>query len=202
MYSKRFRNTYNTLAAAAICLLVYDTNLLFDVGFQLSFTAVTGIVYLQPKIYEMLSFEWKVSDYFWQITSVGIAAQIATFPVGLYYFHHFPLNFLLTGLFVVPFAFLILSMGIALFIANYISTTIAGIIGYILYWTIWINNSLIHFVYLLPTSQFGELYIGVFGLALIYILLFLFDRYLTSAKSKYLILMLNIILVTLITSFI
>jgi competence protein ComEC len=128
LYSRRFRNTYNTLAAAALMLLIYDPYLLFDVGFQLSFTAVTGIVYLHPRIYKLLYFKWKVPDYFWQITSVGIAAQLATFPIGLYYFHHLPINFMLTGLFVVPFAFLILTLGIALFVTQLISSSLASLL--------------------------------------------------------------------------
>lgn len=196
-YSRRFRNTYNTLAAAAILLLIYDPFLLYDVGFQLSFTAVTGIVYLQPRIYKLLYFKWQLPDYFWQITSVGIAAQLATFPIGLYYFHHLPINFILTGLFVVPFAFLILTLGISLFVVQLASNILAGIVGAVLYAIIWANNALIHLVFSLPTNDFGYIVLSGFGLGCIYILYLLLDQYLKTAKSAFFMLSLGLIIVAL-----
>ena len=186
LYSRRFRNTYNTLAAAALMLLIYDPYLLFDVGFQLSFTAVTGIVYLHPRIYKLLYFKWKVPDYFWQITSVGIAAQLATFPIGLYYFHHLPINFMLTGLFVVPFAFLILTLGIALFVTQLISSSLASLLGVLLYATIWINNALIHLVFSLPTNDIGHFVISGLGLVCIYCIYLFIDQYLKTTRSVFL----------------
>lgn len=186
LYSRRFRNTYNTLAAAALLLLLYDPYLLYDVGFQLSFTAVTGIVYLHPRIYTLFDFKWKVPDYLWQITSVGIAAQLATFPIGLYYFHHLPINFMLTGLFVVPFAFLILSLGIALFVVQVASSTLASVVGFVLYAAIWINNALIHLVFSLPTNDFGHFVLSGLGLVGIYGLYLLLDQYLKTSRSAYL----------------
>lgn len=45
---------YNTWAAAAFCMLVYDPFYLFDVGFQLSFMAVFFILYLQPRFYQLI----------------------------------------------------------------------------------------------------------------------------------------------------
>lgn len=186
LYSRRFRNTYNTLAAAAFLLLLYDPYLLYDVGFQLSFTAVTGIVYLHPRIYKLLYFKWKVPDYFWQITSVGIAAQLATFPIGLYYFHHLPINFMLTGLFVVPFAFLILSLGITLFVVHALSSSLASMIGVLLYTAIWINNALIHLVFSLPTNDYGTFALSGIGLMCIYGLYLLLDQYLKTTRPAFL----------------
>ena len=191
-YIRRFRNTYNTLAAAAMLLLLYDPYLIYDVGFQLSFAAVTGIVYLQPRLYELLYFKWLIPDYLWQITSVGIAAQLATFPIGLYYFHHLPINFILTGLFVVPFAFIILSLGISLFVTQAISSTLASIVGLLLYSAIWINNSLIHLVFSLPTNDFGHIVIGGLGVAFIYSVFFLADQYLKPTKSIFVFISLGI----------
>ena len=42
---------YNTLAGSAFFLLCIQPYMLFEVGFQLSYLAVTGIIYFQAKIY-------------------------------------------------------------------------------------------------------------------------------------------------------
>ena len=110
----RGTNIYNTLAASAFLLLLYNPYLIMSVGFQLSYLAVLGIVYLQRPIYNL----WETSSWFWdkvwQITCVSIAAQIATFSLGLLYFHQFPLYFLFSNLFVIPGSFIILVLGIIL----------------------------------------------------------------------------------------
>ena len=177
IYLRWTTNIYNTLSAAAFCLLVNNPNLLFDVGFQLSFTAVAGIVYLQPKIYPWFSFDFKPVDYLWKLSSVGIAAQIATFPIGLYYFHHLPIYFIITGVFVVPFAYMILTTGIILFVLNYVSAFLATWVGYFLYFLIWTNNSLIHLVSEIPGQHIGDIFITSLGIGALYLILYVMDRY-------------------------
>ncbi|ALW86510.1 hypothetical protein AUC43_16315 [Hymenobacter sedentarius] len=115
---------FNTLAVAAFALLIYNPFLVADVGFQLSFLAVLSIVYLQPRIVRWLDVEayfyarrrpwqpkalqlgWRASGWFldkvWQATALSLAAQVATFGLGLYYFHQFPISFLFSNLVAVP----------------------------------------------------------------------------------------------------
>ncbi|GAA4381986.1 ComEC/Rec2 family competence protein [Hymenobacter koreensis] len=132
----RQSNMYNTLAVAAFCLLLYDPYLIVDVGFQLSFLAVLSIVYLQPRISAWLDFqEWAAKkrrpwhprwrqkaltwsawglEGVWQAVALSLAAQVATFPLGLFYFHQFPLNFLLSNLVAVPISSVALYVGLFL----------------------------------------------------------------------------------------
>ncbi len=111
----RHKNVYNTLAASAILMLLFDPYVLFGAGFQLSYTAVLGIISLQKPISNLLYFRYKLTNSIWSITSVSIAAQLGTFPVLLYYFHQFPLYSLLTNLIVIPLSSLIIYAGILLF---------------------------------------------------------------------------------------
>lgn len=134
----RQTNMFNTLAVAAFCLLCHDPYLLCDVGFQLSFLAVISIVYLQPRIVAWVDVRgyflakqrpwqppitqrfWKatsvVLDKTWQATALSLAAQVATFPLGLYYFHQFPLSFLLSNLVAVPISSLAVYVGLGLLV--------------------------------------------------------------------------------------
>ncbi len=92
----------NTLVASAFCLLVYNPNFLWDVGFQLSYTAVASIVLFMQPIYRSLYLENPLLRKLWQLNAVTLAAQILTLPLVLYYFHQFPNLFLFTNFVAVP----------------------------------------------------------------------------------------------------
>jgi competence protein ComEC len=98
----RKSNIYNTLAASAFCLLVYDPNMLWDVGFQLSYAAVLSIVIFMKPIYRQVYCENKLLNMIWELNSITLAAQILTLPLILFYFHQFPNLFLFTNFIAVP----------------------------------------------------------------------------------------------------
>lgn len=110
---ERETSIYQSILVSAFILIIINPLVIFKVGFQLSYLAVLGIVYLQPKIYNLWYIKYKFLDYLWKITSVSIAAQIATFPMGLYYFHQFPNYFFISNLIVIPLAGAILGVGLA-----------------------------------------------------------------------------------------
>jgi competence protein ComEC len=96
----RTTNSYNTLTFSAFLICVFDPLCLFDAGFQLSYAAVLSILFFQPYIYRLLSFERWLPDAIWSLTAVSLAANIGTFPISIYIFHQFPTYFLLTNLLV------------------------------------------------------------------------------------------------------
>lgn len=110
---ERDTTVYQSILVSAFLLILIEPFIIFQVGFQLSYLAVLGIVYLQPRIENLIYIKNKLLFKAWQISAVSIAAQIATFPLGLYYFHQFPNFFLLSNLLVIPLAFFILIIGIA-----------------------------------------------------------------------------------------
>ena len=90
---------YNTLAAAAFCMLVYNPFSLFDIGFQLSFTAVFFILYLQPRFYRLIELRNPIFKSIWGILTVTVAAQIGTVFLSCFYFGQSSSVFLFTNLF-------------------------------------------------------------------------------------------------------
>lgn len=104
----RKTSVYNTLALSAFLLLTYNSFWLWDVGFQLSYTAVLSIVTFYRPIYNWFYFPNKTLDFIWKTMAVSIAAQIFTTPISLYHFHQFPVLFLLTNVVAVPLSGLIL----------------------------------------------------------------------------------------------
>lgn len=98
----RRTNIYNTLAASAFCLLVYNPYFLWDVGFQLSYAAVIGIVLFMKPIYQLCYFSNKILNSIWQLNAVTLSAQILTLPMIIFYFHQFPNLFVFTNFIAVP----------------------------------------------------------------------------------------------------
>lgn len=152
-------NIYNTLAASAFVLLLYNPYLIMSVGFQLSYLAVIGIVYLQKPIYNLWELENRMWDWVWQITCVSIAAQVATFSLGLLYFHQFPVYFLISNLFVIPLSTCILVLGI-LVLAVSIFSPLAILVGKTLTWIIYFLNWTVLTTERLPFSLIGNIYIS------------------------------------------
>ncbi|MGY3090344.1 competence protein ComEC [Hymenobacter sp. UYAg731] len=127
---------FNTLGVAAFGLLMWNPFLVADVGFQLSFLAVLSIVYVQPRIARWLDIKayfyarrrpwqpkavqwaWRATgwslDKVWQAVALSLAAQVATFGLGLYYFHQFPFSFLFSNLVAVPISSGAVYVGLAL----------------------------------------------------------------------------------------
>ncbi len=111
-------NIYNSMAASAFVLLLYRTSFLFDVGFQLSYLALLGIVSLHQAIYGALYVKPKLLQAAWKLTAMGVAAQIGTFPLSIFYFHQFPVYFWLSGVFVVILAYLMMFGAVGLILLS------------------------------------------------------------------------------------
>lgn len=167
--SKRSTNIYNTLAASAFVLLLYDPMLILSVGFQLSFLAVFGIVYVQPKIYKLISVENWLLEKAWSLTTVAVAVQVATFPLGLFYFHQFPSYFFLSNLVAIPAAFLILVVGISLLAMSWWSL-IADFLGDVLEGVVFSLNFVISTLEKLPFNRISDVHIDAYQMWSVYLL--------------------------------
>ena len=112
MYLRRSTNIFHTLLVSMLLILLFQPSFLFDVGFQLSYVALFFILWLQPILAEIWKPKNKVANYFWEILTVSIAAQIGALPLSIYYFHQFPGLFFVTNLVVIPFISLIMGLGV------------------------------------------------------------------------------------------
>lgn len=112
----RERMSVNTLAFAAIVILVCSPSSLFDVGFQMSFMAVLSILVWMPLFDRAFPQEFLMSHpvvkWCWGLVSVSCAAQIGVAPLIAYYFGRFSTYFLLTNMVVVPLTTLILYLSL------------------------------------------------------------------------------------------
>ena len=177
----RQTNIYNTLAASAFLLLLINPNNLFEVGFQLSYTAVFGIVFLQPRLEQLVNIKYKFPLYFWKLLTVSVAAQIATFPVSVFYFNQFPVYFWISNLFVIPAVIFLIPSGMALLIFHRIPV-LSEIISTLIDKTVGLVYDALQFIENLPHSiiEFSLLPAELIFLAGSMLALFVF----ISSKSR------------------
>ncbi len=148
----------NSLAASALLLLCINPNFLFQLGFQLSYLAVAGIVIFQPFIAEMWQPSFRFLQWIRDLLSVSVAAQVVTLPLTLLYFHQFPVYFFITNLVIIPAAFIILLTGLTTLLSYFIHPLLFHYLGEGLYWIINITNRIIFFIQQLPYATVKQIY--------------------------------------------
>lgn len=98
----RKNSSLNGLYIAAFLMLLYNPFWIFDIGFQLSFISVLSILVLHKKMSALLTCTHRITSYVWNMFCLSIVAQLATFPLCLYYFGTFPTYFFVANLIIVP----------------------------------------------------------------------------------------------------
>jgi len=111
---RREHFSLNGLAAAFLILLVVRPAWLADLGFQLSFAAVLGIFLLQPVIARALRTRYGALNFFVDILSVTLSAQLFVLPAILHHFGEFPAYFLYANLLLTPIALPVVAGGFVL----------------------------------------------------------------------------------------
>jgi ComEC/Rec2-related protein len=125
---KRDYFAWSALLFSASLMLAFNPLLLrFDIGFQLSFLAVAGILYLSPMIEKYLNKITKSeSSWLINIISITLGAQISTLPILIHNFGMIPIISPLANILIVPIVSFIIMSGFVGMIAGLISE-IAGI---------------------------------------------------------------------------
>ncbi len=173
---KRKTSSFNSVFASALVLLIWNPNLLFHIGFQLSYLAVLSILLFQPHLSKLCSCKRGLSRKVFDLIAVSIAAQLGTFPIAILYFHQFPNYFLLTNIVVIPLSFIILVTGIfALFISaiGLYNTIIGTLSKYLLYYPLLLMNGIIKGISELPLSVSSNLFFTQIDTLLVYLFIIL-----------------------------
>jgi competence protein ComEC len=185
LFIKRDNNPINTLLFSAIILLLIVPNWIYDVGFQLSYLAVLGILILYPKLRNLFEIKWKPLRWIWEISAVSIAAQILTVPLTIYYFHQFPNYFLLSNPVVSIVSSLLIPLGlITLFLFKI--PLVGSFLGLVLKSLINILNTCIFFIAELPNALTKGFSISVLTVFLLYIVIIAFLLFFKKREVLYL----------------
>ncbi len=147
-------NIYNLIGLVMFVLLIWDCNIAFDIGFQLSFSAVLGIVYGYPQLKRLFVArnKSKIVLYLYDLTLVSISAQLFTLPITLYYFGSFPVYFLLSNILAIPLVFVIFYVAILWLLLGGLAFVSEGI-NYVLILLVKILFGYLEFINSLPYSK-------------------------------------------------
>ncbi|KPK41802.1 MAG: hypothetical protein AMJ78_04495 [Omnitrophica WOR_2 bacterium SM23_29] len=138
----RESSIWNSLGLAAIIILGFEPNALFDAGFQLSFISVASILYIMPKSEELFYYNRKLSSSFigrWkryliEAAFASAAVWIGILPFILCYFNIVTPIAVLANLFAVPLTFLIIASSIPFIIFG----AVVPLVGKIFAGTTWL----------------------------------------------------------------
>ena len=123
----RKSNGMNSLLGSAFIMLLWNPDLRFDLGFQLSYAAVASILLFDQKIKKLVFFKNKSALYLWSMVSITLAAQVLTTPLVIAHFHRFPTLFLFTNLVAVPLSSIVLVLEIFLCMVHPFDGIAAGL---------------------------------------------------------------------------
>ena len=139
-------NAWNIIATAAFLILIVNPNSLFDLGFQLSFTAVMSIIYFYNLFNKILPESLRISNvknnaarFFWALFLVSFSAQLGTIPVVAYYFGRIPLIAIVANLIVIPLIGGFVALGLAKLIFFWIAP-----LSFLIDQVIWLIKGLIY----------------------------------------------------------
>ncbi|MEE9430308.1 MAG: DNA internalization-related competence protein ComEC/Rec2 [Melioribacteraceae bacterium] len=162
--SNRSSNGFNSLAIAALIILILNPYELFNPGFLLSFSAVLSILILYP-MFERKIKPMSINDFSKKIllfSAVSLSAQIGTLPFTIIYFNKLALVSLFTNLIVIPLIGIIVLIGILTLVISSINFWLANIIASS-------NIMLIDFLYYFveSVSQLSFAFVNVFNFSFI-----------------------------------
>ncbi len=115
-----------------IMALINPLSIFYDIGFQLSFLATIGLIYLSPILSNYLKF---ITEKFAlkEIISTSLSAIIMTLPISLYNFHKLPLFALLSNIVILPFIMFDMTLFVFSILISLISVNLAQYFGFASY---------------------------------------------------------------------
>lgn len=143
LFSSRRGNGMNILLATATVMLLINPNYLYDVSFQLSFTAVFGIFLLYPPLFGLVKSRPGWLNAVWSVILIGVAATLATAPLVSFHFGRIPV----IGIFINP-AVILTAHVIVLFSLLWIIMPAAwlnGVFSWIIGGAAGVQNSIVGF---------------------------------------------------------
>ena len=151
-YLGRVSNASGVIIFSAGLMLFFNPLLLTDIGFQLSFLAVMGLIYLQPIFLNLLK---KVPNNFELRYSLAstLSAQFFTFPVLIYNFGQIPLTGPFANVLIVPLLPVITVLGFVISFLAIFSSSSALIISFPVWLMLTYILKIVDFAFKMPHTN-------------------------------------------------
>lgn len=148
---------FNASLLSAYVLLLITPSRIFDLGFQLSYLAVLGIIFLYPRLQTLVRPRLWLFRWLADASAISVAAQISTLPLVLYYFRQYPVYGLLSNLLALPLLTFLLIVFI-LVLPFLLSGTGLSVCNGVLHWLAGLLNKSMLLISGLPHALAGPFY--------------------------------------------
>ncbi len=176
-------NSLNTLFTAAFILLFVQPMWLFSLGFQLSFVAVLSIILFYKPIYRWFTPKRWVTRKLWEVVVASIAAEILVAPLVIYYFHTFPLLFIVANVTAYIFMTIVLIASMLVIVLCCIPI-VATCIGIITVCLVTMFDRFVVWLQALNPTSFHFLMITAVELLLVYIIIAGITTFLINKEKR------------------
>lgn len=172
---RRRQHPLNVLGTAMLFMLILNPAILFDVGFQLSCSAVFFLLLCMPFIMEHCPWSSNAGHWLWGFLSTSIVAQMATAPLVALYFARFSVYSLLANIVVVPLTPVVIVVGVMTVLSLSLPFT------WLITAFVWVENHVVAMLLTavqtiaeLPGASVEDISINVIQTSLLYVLMFCF----------------------------
>ena len=152
MLLERDSQVMNALALAAIVLLIWRPADLWEPGFQLSFAATAGLIYLAPPLTAWLA-ERGWPSWLAAAVAVSFGAQAAVTPLMLAHFNQLSLVGIAANLLVVPLAGAATTLGMLALLVELASSTVAALLFNALWLLLLVLRAAVWLAAVLPAAM-------------------------------------------------
>ena len=159
----------NVLGATAFVMLLISPTDLYNIGFQLSFAAVTAIVVFYPLFCQLVPRPTnRALTWLWSMLCVSLAAQIGVAPLIAYHFGYISTYSVFSSLVVIPCATIIVAMSVFLIVFLYV-TIVAETIAELLASVADMMNKFVTWMASLPGSTINNIHLNVGQVVFVYL---------------------------------
>lgn len=181
--TERNTSNVNTLAFAAFVILCLDPAALFDMSFQLSFSAVLSILLFEPELASLVKTDATVPAYLRDVVAVSVAAQLGTAPIVISQFSTFSTYFLLTNLLMIPMMYLTVSLSVVMWMVSPVPL-VRGCVVAVISFLIKTGNRFLDMIVGLPMSVIEISNLSTMGLILYYVVLVFVYAWLKEERTR------------------
>lgn len=112
LFSQRSYSAGRCLMAAMLIQVLFNPEVILSAGFQMSYLAMCGIVFLLPNLQKL--WEGKgILHWIWDSCCLAVSCQLFTGPVAWFRFHSFPRHFLISNILALPLSSIIMVLAVA-----------------------------------------------------------------------------------------
>jgi competence protein ComEC len=192
---------YNSILVSVFFLLLYDPYLIYHVGFQLSYAAVIGIVFVQPYLNSLLTTKIWVIRKLWPLISVTISAQFFTLPLILYYFSQFPVYFFISNLLIIPISTFVIYFGFVMVFFDVLGIhALTWFFTMLVKYTMELMTLIIFYIRQLPFVLIDNIYLNPLMTLILFIVILFMCYWIFYRKKRDLILFLGALVLFIISA--